>query len=198
MSDATDFEDRRWFIAFTNPRRETTAAKIIRARSFQTYVPIMEVSRTVRRRRVNGGTPLFPRYVFVGLEEWQNLYGLRQTPLLEGIVKTAGVPVEVPTKILRGLHARELAGDFVFTDDREAAKRSAEAEAAAKKQREAFHALAPGAAVRVIDGPFKEFQGTVAETLEGDRMSIVINLFGSKHPVPIPFDHMEIVPRAPA
>ena len=79
--------------------------------------PTQLVSRTVSRRRVTVGSPLLPRYVFVGLEEGQGFYGLRGTPGLEGLVRMAGSIVRVQPEVLHGLHARQLAGEFEFTDD---------------------------------------------------------------------------------
>lgn len=173
---------REWFVAYADPRRETSVARTLKRRDFVAYVPTMRVSRTLRTRRVTAGSPLFPRYVFVGLSVGQNLYGLRETPGLEGMVKIAGAPVTVAPSIISGLREQEDAGVFDFSDE------AADAKAAAT----AAEIYTAGRKVRVRAGPFLGFAGIVNALLPDARISVFITLFGRAHPVPMPLAHIEV------
>ena len=164
-----------WFVAYTNPKREGMAAEGLKRREFVAYVPTMRVSRTVSRRRVSAGCPLFPRYVFVGLGQGQNLYGLRETPGLEGMVRTAGVPVTVRPAIISGLRVQEGAGIFDFSDEAMSARGAAEAEVK----------YPPGTAVRIVGGPWLNFTGIVDRLLPDARISVWLTLFGRATAAPM-------------
>lgn len=50
-----------------------------------------------------------------------------------------------------------------------------------------------GDAVKVIDGPFSDFQGTIQEVnTEKMKLKIMINIFGRKTPVEVDFSQVEI------
>ena len=157
-SAAPPVDGKQWFVAFTSPKREPSVAKAARQRAFASYVPTQLVSRTVSRRRVTVGSPLLPRYVFVGLEEGQGFYGLRGTPGLEGLVRMAGSIVRVQPEVLHGLHARQLAGEFEFTDDALAADEM-------ERLQEEHRAFEPGESVMLMVGPFKGFGAIVIAAL---------------------------------
>lgn len=179
---ANETDERQWFVAYANPRREMDAARTLTRRAFATYVPMKRVSRTLTRRRVTAEAPLLPRYVFVGLGSGQTLYGLRDTPGLEGVVRMAGVPVTVPPAIIAGLRTEEGAGVYDYSD--EAADAKAEAAAA--------EIYLPGVPVRVKAGPFMSFRGVVEGLLPKGRVSVFITIFTKSFSVPMPLAHVEV------
>ncbi|MGU3418514.1 transcription termination/antitermination protein NusG [Methylobacterium sp. D54C] len=179
-SDAAVAEADTWFVAYTNPRREGAVEGTIRRRRFRSYVPVMTV--TWRRRDVL--RPLFPRYVFVGLRPGLTLYGLRDTPGLESLVRMAGTPVTVPGDVVSGLRDYQSAGVFDFTDARMAA-------AAAAARAKAALAFEPGRPVRVVDGPYRSFRGVVVRLLPEERVSVSLTLFARTFDVPLPLAHVE-------
>ncbi|MBY0361190.1 MAG: hypothetical protein K2X45_04730 [Phreatobacter sp.] len=183
-----------WFVAYTNPKREEVAAGFIKQRtSFDTYFPLMKVTRARGRRIATVAQPLFPRYVFVGLSHGENLLGLRQTPGLEGMVRVSGRPVTVEAEMLEGLRSAEASGIYDFTDEREAERQAAAQSAAATSRAEAAKSFAPGMKVSIVGGPFRSFTGIIYELLPPARISVLVKVFGSTHPVPMPMSDVEFL-----
>jgi len=178
--DVADPEAEAWFVAYTNPRREDAVEGTIRRRSFRSYYPVM----TVTRRRRDITRPLFPRYLFVGLRPGLTLYGLRETPGLEALVRMDGKPVTVPGTVVAGLRDYQRDGVFDFTEARMAA-------AAAAARAKAALAFESGRPVRVVDGPYRSFRGVVERLLPEERISVSLTLFGRAFPVPLPLAHIE-------
>lgn len=173
-----------WVVAYTNPKREDDVARTLRRRAFAAYVPAMTVTR--RRRSVT--RPLLPRYVFLGLRGRLTLYDLRETPGLEGVVRTGGQPSFVAPGLVAGLRLQEQAGLFDFTTEREA-ERAARALADSRAARMA--ALPLGATVRLVQGPWRSFRGTVVEKLPPDRLRLGMTLFGRVFQVPVLLDDID-------
>ncbi|WP_420604739.1 transcription termination/antitermination protein NusG [Methylobacterium sp.] len=182
-----DGDTAQWFVAVSDPRRETSVARTLRRRAYRTYVPTMRVSRTVHRKRITAGSPVFPRYVFVGLDAGQTFYGMRDTPGLGGLVKNHGAPVLVTHEMIQGIRVMEGNGTWDFTDEADRARAEAAAaktEAEERAKREAVYVA--GREVVITDGPFLNFTGTVIELLPGDRISVWISLFGRASMAPLP------------
>ncbi|CAO4162661.1 Transcription antitermination protein RfaH [Methylorubrum populi] len=173
-----------WVVAYTDPKREADVARTLRRRAFAAYVPAM----TVTRRRQTVTQPLLPRYVFIGLRGRLTLYDLRQTPGLEGVVRTGGKPSFVAPGLVAGLRLQEEAGLFDFTTEREA-ERAARAFADSRAARMA--ALPLAATVRLVQGPWRGFRGTVVEKLPPDRLRLGMTLFGRTFEVPVSLDDIE-------
>ena len=178
--ETAEAEAGTWFVAYTNPRREDSVERTVRRRSFRTFVPVM----TVTQRCQDVERPLFPRYVFVGLRPGLTLYGLRETPGLEALVRMDGKPVTVPDDVVSGLRDYQRDGVFDFTDARMAA-------AAAAARAEAAKAFEPGRPVRVVDGPYRSFSGVVECLLPEERISVKLKLFGRSFSIPLPLAHVE-------
>lgn len=182
----TGSEVSEWLVAYTNPRREADVVRTVKRRAFEAYVPAM----TVTRRRQTVERPVFPRYVFVGFHPGQEVYGLRETPGLEGLVRFDGQPVKVGRALIEGLRDEERDGVFDFTEARAAAMAAAEAEAADLAR---IALLKPGRRVRMVGGTWMNFTGRVIEHLPGRRVLVSMTLFRRGMSVPIPLAHVALV-----
>lgn len=175
---ANDAGATEWFVAYTDPRREGDVARELRRRQMATFYPAMTVTRTKAKRRVTVLAPLLPRYLFVGLASGQSLYGMRQTPGLEGMVRVGGKPATVPACVITGLRTAQAQGVYDFSD-------ATQAERDAAKRAEAAKAFGAGRKVRILAGPFASFTGIVEGLLPDERIMVVVNLFGRSSPVPM-------------
>jgi transcriptional antiterminator RfaH len=148
-----------WYVAYTQPNGEMRALEHLERQDYATYLP--RYRRMVRhaRRRTLMLRPLFPRYLFVGLD--------RQTQRWRPICSTCGIvtlvtkgnePALVDAAIIEGLQRRENEGAFDLPSP--------------------VRRLSAGDAVRVTDGPFADLVGRLLGATDGERVFILLDLLG--------------------
>lgn len=154
---AKEFADPAWYVVNTQPRAEGRAEYHLEMQGFSVFCP--RYRRTVRHARKAKSVlaPLFPSYLFVSLDisrdRWRSINGTR------GVVRLLmqdGTPQPVPGGIIDGLRAKMRAdGTFDWTSTFEV-----------------------GGSVRIADGPFADFVGTL-EYLDGaGRVRVLLALLG--------------------
>lgn len=145
----------RWYVVHTQPGAEARAVAHLERQGYRTFHP--RYRKTVRHARkcVSIMAPLFPSYVFLGLDRscdrWRSVNGTR------GVVRLLAhgdVPSPVPCGVVEALQDRMDADGAID--------------------------FAPciGQAVRVIEGPFEDFVG-VLERLDGaGRVCVLLDILG--------------------
>ncbi len=161
---------RRWYLIHSKPAAETEAQLQLQRQGYQTYFP--RLLQTVRRHgrpraQVN---PLFPRYLFLHLDEGrQCLTPVRSTLGVANIVRFGARFATVPEEIIRQLRARE------------------DPESGLHKLRPP-PPLGPGMPVRIAAGPFSGLEG-VFEREEGvNRVVVLLKLLGEERQVRFPVE----------
>jgi transcription termination/antitermination protein NusG len=114
----------------------------------------------------------FPGYIFVNMElDEETWHVVKDTPKVTGFVGHSTSPPEVP--------AAEV----------EAIKAQMEEGALRPKPKVLFEV---GEAVKVVDGPFQDFNGTVEEVRpEKGKVRVLISIFGRATPVELDFVQVE-------
>jgi transcriptional antiterminator RfaH len=160
----------RWYLIYTKPSSEALAFKNLTRQRYQVYLP--RIVRTVRRadRRRDQVGPLFPRYLFLGLNQGeQALAPVTSTIGVTGIVRFGSQYTVVPDQVVRDLQARAdpLTG---------------------------LHRLNLGArlrcgdAVRITRGPFGGLDGVLERESGAERVVVLLRLLGQTAAVDIPSD----------
>lgn len=180
-SKAPAQDERRWYVVhsysgYENKVKRNLEQRIesmnMRDKIFQVVVPTVEEvelhdgkRRTVERR-------VFPGYVLVQMimddDSW---YVVRNTPGVTGFVGTGNKPTplsqEEVDRILKRIQAQ------------------------APKIRVSFRV---GQKVRIIDGPFTDFVGTVDEVDESKgKVKVLVSFFGRETPIELDFLQVEKV-----
>ncbi len=148
-----------WYAAYTQPNAEAKAVDQLQRQGYSVYLP--RYRRWVRhaRKRALVSRPLFPRYLFVGLDRLtQRWRPIRSTVGVVGLVTGGDEPVAVSPAIIETLRRRE--GDGAF-------------DALSPVRR-----LRSGDAVRVTDGPFEDVVGRLAGLADHERVHILLDLLG--------------------
>ena len=149
----------RWYVVHTRPAAEAKAAENLGRQGYITYLP--RHRRWVRhaRRRAIALRPLFPRYLFVGIDlavmGWRPV---RSTVGVTGLVCGGDEPVAVAHEVVDALRQRECDGAF---DELAPTRR-----------------LAPGDPVRVSEGPLADFVGHLASANAAERVVILFEFLG--------------------
>jgi len=158
----------RWYLIHTKPSGEALALANLERQGYSVYLP--RVVQTVRRagrchERVGA---LFPRYLFLRLNEGQQALGpVANTLGVAGIVRFGSHYTVVPDRVVCDLQARA-------------------------DPQSGFHRLscgpqlAPGTAVRIRLGPFDGLEGVFEREAGTDRVIILLKLLGQSAPVCVP------------
>ncbi|MGV0953184.1 MAG: transcription/translation regulatory transformer protein RfaH [Fluviibacter sp.] len=79
---------RAWYLVQSKPRNETRALDNLVRQGYQTFLPMIEVERIQRGKLLKKMEPLFPRYIFLSLEEGNDNWGpIRSTLGVAGMVR---------------------------------------------------------------------------------------------------------------
>jgi transcriptional antiterminator RfaH len=152
---------RRWYVVQTHVHSELKASQHLRRQGFDIYLPRYIKQRRHARRIEQVATPLFPRYVFVGIDmTTQRWHAIKSTVGVTRLVTNGDAPAAVPHGVVEGLRRREDSNGFVLLDHRPR--------------------FAPGDKVRIAQGTFCDCLG-LFEGLSGkERSAILLDLLGRK------------------
>jgi len=150
-----------WYVVQTHPHAEAKAALNLRRQGFQSYVP-----RYARERRHAGRTdviaaPLFPRYLFVGIDlSAQRWRSILSTIGVSRLVCFGDAPAKVPGHVVEGLISLHDPRGYV--------------------QLPARPQLRPGDEVCIVGGPFASHLGLVEGMSDQQRVAVLLDLLGRK------------------
>ena len=172
-------DDRAWYVVhcysgYENKVRHNLEQRIetmgMKDRIFDVVIPTQEEIEVREGKRRSIERHVFPGYVLVNMilseESW---YVVRNTPGVTGFVGMGNDPTplrpEEVSQILRRMEAEAPHVKVTFK---------------------------PGERVRVIDGPFNDFRGTVSEIdMDRAKVTVMVNFFGRETPVELDFLQVE-------
>jgi transcriptional antiterminator NusG len=177
--------EARWYIVHAYSNFEKKVAGQIREQATNTgldtlieqiEVPTEEVVETVRGKKRTRDRCFFPGYVLMKANLTDELYHLvKNTPKVTGFLGADGgkKPLPVP--------------------ERQVARILGQAETATERARPTV-IYEIGEKVRVIDGSFQSFEGTVDEIDESaGRLKVLVTIFGRSTPVDLEFGQVDKV-----
>lgn len=148
-----------WYAAYTQPNAEAKAVEHLARQGYSVYLPRYRRSVRHARRRALVLRPLFPRYLFVGLDRLtQRWRPIRSTCGVVGLVASGDEPVPVASGIVDGLRRQESDGAFDLLSP--------------------AGRLRAGDAVRVTEGPFADFVGRLLGMADHERVFVLLELLG--------------------
>jgi len=174
----------RWYIVHAYSNFEKKVADAIRDQAerqglvdkFEDIrVPTEEVVEVVRNKKRIKEQRHFPGYVLVKMDMTDDAYHLvKNTPKVTGFLGTQNKPMPIPDK-----DVQRLLGEVE------------QAAAARPRQLISFEI---GERVRVTDGPFQSFEGSVEEVDDDtNRLKVSVAIFGRPTPVDLEFAQVEKV-----
>jgi transcriptional antiterminator RfaH len=97
-----------WYVANTHVNGETVAAGHLQRQDFSVYLPLYKKLHSHARRKEWVSRPLFPRYLFVGVNEAnQHWQAIKSTIGINQLVSFGGEPAPIGNSIIESLRARE-------------------------------------------------------------------------------------------
>ncbi len=162
---------RRWFAIHTYSGYEENVSRNLRQRIesmdmgdkiFNVLIPTEKKIRIKNGKRKVIEEKIFPGYVLVEMvvtdDSW---YVVRNTPNVTGVIGSGTSPTPIAEEEIKALQKRMGIEEPKYQID-----------------------VTPGTPVRITDGPFKDFEGKVAEVDEArGKIKVLVSMFGRETPV---------------
>lgn len=166
---------RKWYALHTYSGYEENVARNLKQRIesmdmedkiFDILIPTETKIKIKNGKRKTIREKIFPGYVMVNMivtdDSW---YVVRNTPNVTGFIGAGTTPTPISDDEIDALKRRMGVEEPKYKID-----------------------VSPGAPVRIIDGPFKEYEGKVAEVDEGrGKVKVLVSMFGRETPVELDF-----------
>jgi transcriptional antiterminator RfaH len=164
----------RWYVGHTQPQAETKASWHLRNQDFAVYLPRYLKRRRHARRIDWVPTPLFPRYLFIGMDlavaRWR---AIRSTVGIAGLVCHGDRPTPVPEGIVEAIQARE--------DDKGVVALPA------------APLFDKGDRVHITEGALRGLNGLFEGATDEERVIILLDLLGRQVRVRVPLETVQAV-----
>ncbi|MDR3558183.1 MAG: transcription termination/antitermination protein NusG [Candidatus Pacebacteria bacterium] len=166
---------RNWYAIHTYAGYENAVARNLKQRIeslnvedqiFAVVVPVEKKIKIKAGKRVEEEEKIYPGYVLVDMivndESW---YIVRNTPRVTGFVGAGVVPVPLDKAEVEALFARMSTTETKHAID-----------------------LTTDDIVKIVDGPFKDFEGKVGEVDDSrGKIKVLVSMFGRETPVELDF-----------
>ena len=155
-----------WFVVHTKPRQEAVAQIQLERQGYPVYFPRLCLPRLRRSRWSETVEPLFPRYLFVGVQVGdQALAPIRSTRGVSSVLRFGDRYAEVPPALINSLRERaNESGLHVLADT-------------------GFH---KGDRLHIIAGPFEGFEAVFESDTGADRVRVLLEVLGAAASVTLP------------
>jgi len=168
-------QGKRWYAIHTYSGYEESVAHNLKQRIesldmqdkiFNVLVPKEKKIKIRNGKRQVVDEKIYPGYVLVEMQVTDaSWYVVRNTPNVTGFIGTGTTPSSMSEKEIEFLQKRMGIEEPKYKID-----------------------ISEGAAIRIVDGPFKEMEGKVTEIDEAKgRVKVLVSLFGRETPVDLDF-----------
>lgn len=166
---------KKWYLVYTKPRQERTARTNLDRQGYETYLPLMRKSLRRRGRRATSVVPMFPRYLFIHLDQSTDNWGpIRSTLGVVSIVRFGREPARAPDELVNYLHTCE---------DEEGVQVIPPED------------IRPGTKVRIADGAFTGYEGVYLARSSRERVVVLLQLCGRPARTVLDPDFLEVITR---
>ena len=156
-----------WAAVRIQTHHERLALHCLGLAGFEVYLPRLRERRTIRGRRVETTSALFPGYCFVLIElQW---HAARWAPGTLGLIMDGEHPAKVSEAIIDAIRSRERGGLVELP----------------------VRGPRRGAPVRVISGPLAGLQGLYAGQAAHARVKVLLSFFGGLQRIELPIYQVE-------
>ncbi len=166
---------RKWYVLHTYSGYEDAVAYNLKQRIeslgmedriFNVLVPKEKKIKIRGGKRQTVEEKIYPGYVLVEMivtdDSW---YVVRNTPRVTGFIGAGTIPIPISTEEIKKIQKRMGVEEPTYKIDVEV-----------------------GDAVKIVDGPFKDFDGKISEVDQAKgKVKVLVNMFGRETPVELDF-----------
>jgi len=167
--------ERHWYAIHTYPASEDTVAQNLKQRIdsmdmgnkiFNVLVPKEKKIKIKGGKRYVVEEKVYPNYVFVDMivtdDSW---YVVRNAPRVTGFIGAGITPIPIGDEEIKKLLSKTVGEEPTYKIEVEI-----------------------GDAVKIVDGPFKDFDGKISEVDKAKgKIKVLVNIFGRETPVELDF-----------
>jgi len=152
---------KQWFVVHTKPKQESLAEVNLEQQGYEIYCP-----RVLQRRRYRGGwrkmiEPLFPRYLFIRLEQGRDDFApIRFTLGVTSLVRFGGIPKALSSSFIEEMKNLE--------DD----KLNIQVD---------LPTWRPGDKVEIVEGALCGMKALFLADSGEERVVLLLNMLGGEH-----------------
>jgi len=161
-----------WFVAHTQPLKEQTAEIHLLRQGFEVYLPRFKKIRRHARKVDEVIVPLFPRYLFVGMDieaaRWRSINGTQGVSYL---LMNQDSPAVVPTYVIDALKTQENTEGLLPVGS--------------------LITFVKGDKVRILEGSFKDQTAIFEQLNDKSRIQLLLNFLGREIQVDLPIYAVE-------
>ena len=149
----------KWFIVQIKPNSADKAERNLKQQGLKTFFPTLNVTSRNSKRFVNKTMPLFPGYMFVAFNPIEMIWSkINNTYGVSRILTFNGKPEEVPFDLILAIKTKyDQNNKFLHSDS-----------------------LKKGEKLKIIEGPFSGFIGTIDNVDSNKRAWVLLTLMGKK------------------
>lgn len=161
-----------WCVVHTQPLKEETASRHLCEQGFDVYLPRFRKTRRHARKVEEVSSPLFPRYLFVGMDmQVARFHSINSTRGVAYLLMRENRPAWVPARIIEELQAKEMPDGTVSVD--------------------CLQAFVKGEKVRLNDGMFTDHTATFVGYTDQQRVQVLLQFLGRDIQVHVPIHTVE-------
>jgi len=143
-----------WYLLYSKPRQESRAQQHLANQGFDSFVPQITQRKLQAGKIIDKTDLLFPRYIFLKVNNTVNLGVIRSTRGVAGFVKFGDVIATVPTELITRLMQQQIT----------------------MQQHAPAHPFTVGDVVTILDGPFAGLNA-VFQQADGECRSFILLQF---------------------
>jgi len=160
-------EQRRWFVVYSKAHKEAVAEVQLRLKGLDVFYPRLLLPDSLRKH--NRIIPLFPNYLFVRINLWEEYHYVIWSPGVKRFVSFNETPAPIDDRILEYL--MQLADSESIIRAQSNLKQSEE--------------------VRITGGPFNGLAGIIKEPPDAKgRVKVLLNLLQREVQVNVPVQYV--------
>ena len=164
-----------WCVAHTQPLKEFVAKQHLLDQGYEVYLPQFKKLCRHARKIEEKLVPLFPRYIFVGIDFasalWRNINGTRGVAYV--VMGDEMTPAKVPDSIIHDLRAQEVEEGVVPLSS--------------------IATFAKGDKVRILEGAFADQLAVFESMSDKDRVQLLLTFMGREIKMTLPAYTVESV-----
>ncbi|MGC4098835.1 MAG: transcription termination/antitermination NusG family protein [Nitrospira sp.] len=144
----------RWYVLSTKSGREKQAEQNIRRMGVESFLPLLQEQKAIRRRTRTVITPLFPGYLFVRINLSEHYRAVTYARGVRKILAFGATPVAVDSSMIESIKGRMASSEMCVLEKRKE--------------------LSSGQLVQINDGPFVGLEAVFMREMSGHQRAMVL------------------------